>query len=237
MQTLNISINLILNNVSQGDDVFIHGFRLKDDQTIEEFSSILFEEGVKKAPKNSILSTIALLNHEKPLDIQIANYVLHGNYRVVLKIPEEINGLFLGTCKKKYGDAGNQDSKNSVLDFLDLTHIPSEFIVGIFYTDREINDDGEKVEYKFIQNPNYYDHIDFGTENSQKLEGKLESSLKGSEFRKLIVEHIMKGSDIMQSVLDSLKGYGLLDEYEYFIQQRQEYIRNKEIGDDELLTL
>lgn len=223
MQDLYIQTNLVLNSVFQGDDVFIHGFRLPNNKKIEDFSETLFKEGLKKQPRNSILSTIALLRHNQPLDTQITNYVLHGKYRVVLKIPTEINGLFLGNCKQKYGDAGNQYSENSVLDFLNLEYIPTEFIVGIFYTEKESYNDGEKIEFKFIQNPNFYDHLKLGISNSKNLTTKIETALKKLEIGKPIVEHILKGKEIPQSLIDNIKGYDIINKYQYFIEQRAEY--------------
>jgi len=221
--TFSIKTNLTINNVFEGDDVFIHGFRLKENQTIEDFSKILFAEGIKKESKNSILSTIALIPHNQNLETYISNYVGRGQYRVVLKIPETVEDLFLGRCKKKYGDAGNQYGANSILDFLELDHIPPEFIVGIVYTDKEMYADNEEIEYKFIQNPNYYDHIDYYDKNSKNLADKLEECLKDNKLSTIILKHIMKGEKIPENILEMLKQYNLFNKYEEFLNQRAEF--------------
>lgn len=226
---LGINFNLLINNVKQGDDVFIHGFRLDEKQNIEDFSKILFNEGIKKQPRTSILSTIALLRHNKPISEQISNYVLHGKYRVILKIPESLDDLFLGKCKKKYGDAGNQYSENSVLDFFESDHIPPEFIVGIVYTDKEMYNDGENIEYNFIQNPNYFDHIELGKQNSEKLVNKLKNDInKDNDFKSYILKHLLLGEEIKQDIIDFLKQYNLIERYEEFINQRAEFDNSKE---------
>ena len=219
----NIKANLIMNNVFEGDDVFIHGFRLKENQTIEDFSKKLFAEGIKKESKNSILSTIALIPHNQNLETYISNYVSRGQYRVILKIPETVENLFLGKCKKKYGDAGNQYSENSILDFLKLDHIPPEFIVGIVYTEKEMYNDGENIEYNFIQNPNYYDHIDSYDKNSKKLAEKLENCLKGDKLSTIVLKYIMKGEELPENLINILKQYNLFEKYEEFLTQRTEF--------------
>ena len=146
------------NNISQGDDVFIHGFHLSKDTNIEDFSTKLFNDGIQKTETLSILSTITLIPHNENIEEYISNYILRGRFRVILKIPETLNNLFLGRCKKQYGSAGNQYSKNSILDHFDLAYIPNEFIVGIIYTDKQMYEYHEDIYYHFIQNPNYFDH-------------------------------------------------------------------------------
>lgn len=225
--TFNIKANLILNNVLEGDDVFIHGFRLKENQTIEDFSKKLFAEGIKKESKNSILSTIALLRHDRPIETQISNYVGRGKYRVILKIPETIEDLFLGRCKKKYGDAGNQYSENSILDFLELDHIPPEFIVGIVYTDKEMYEDNEEIEYKFIENPGYFDNLENSKKNSKKLSAKikkqLKTKLKENSVKTDLVKSILLGEELPENLIEILKQYNLFEKYEEFLNQRAEF--------------
>ena len=110
-----IQIPLLINNVFEGDDVFVHGFNLSPNTTINDFANKLFKEGIKKRDaSDSILSTIALMPHKESLDKSISLYRGRGNYRVIVKIPEEIEGLYLGKCNHCYGDSGNQYRINDI---------------------------------------------------------------------------------------------------------------------------
>ena len=213
----------LISNTNETEDIFIHGFRLPDDVNIEDFSKKLFEEGIKKQSRDSILSTIKLLMPNKPLDKQIENYVLHGKFRVILKIPESLNELYLGKCKRKFEDAGNQYDKNSLLDFLELDHIPSEFIVGIVYTDKETYAEGEEINYKFIKNPNYFEDLVNYEKNTQKLENKIKSA-EGSE----IAKKIMAGQELPDKLKEMLSSLQTSNNYDYFIKQQEEYLANKD---------
>lgn len=220
---LQIQMHLLLNNVFDGDDVFAHGFHLPKDVSIEEFSNQLFSEGIRKGKTNSILSTIALMPHNKPLEESLANYVARGNYRAIVKIPEEVGGIFLGKCKHAYGDAGNQYSINSVLDLIPMSAIPPEFIVGILYTEKELYDPNEVIQYEFIHNPNYFDHDDFKERNTQSLKDRLTTLINQENSRLLnVITDTQDHSDI-DHYIDLINKYNMSDKYVPFLEQRKEY--------------
>jgi hypothetical protein len=225
----NIEYNLIYNGIEQGNDVFLHGFsEIPENYTIEEFSKKLFSEGIKKNKHSSILSTIKLCQHNNPLAEEISAYIAHGRYRIVLKIPEKLEDLYFGKCEKKYNTAGNQDSKNSILDFLNLNYIPAEFIVGIVYTDKMEYSSDEKIDYHFIQNPNYYDDPLNSTKNSAELIKKIKKAIADRDDT--IIEHIITGyPPISNTPLKEIKSYReMYDNYNNFIKQRDNYYQSKE---------
>ena len=227
---MGIQIPLLINDIFDGDDVFVHGFNLPKGKSIEEYSNSFFSEGIRKMERNSILSTVALMPHNKPLDESIADYIARGRYRVIVKIPEEINGIFLGRCKHLYGDAGNQYTTNSILDIMPLKAIPPELIVGIVYCEKEQYYPTEDINYEFIQNPYFYNHPDFKDKNSQSLTTKLLDAMDKT-INNEVLKYIMTGKKIKQfdSLLDSMKKYNLLQQYEPFIEQRQQYDQSRQL--------
>ena len=80
-----LDMGLIENNVHRGDDVFLHGFKLPEGYTIEEFANKLFNEGIRKNKESSILSTIALLPHHSEITDEVIRYRGRGKNRVILK--------------------------------------------------------------------------------------------------------------------------------------------------------
>lgn len=232
---IELALNLMNNNVFQGDDVFIHGFNLPEGFTIEQFAEKLFKEGLKKGDRDSILSTIALMPHHKEIEETIMNYVGRGKYRVILKIPEEIEGIFLGKCEKKYGDAGNQYSVNSVLDLLQMPNIPPEFIVGIVYTEKHYYEPGEENPLQFIQNPGYYDNFDFSSENSKRLADRLMDILNNSPGNE-ITRYIMtgKGKDAVEQYIATISNSPIIEhfneKYSNFVNQRKKYEEQKNMS-------
>lgn len=213
------------NNVLQGDDVFIHGFHLPENTIIEDFSTKIFNEGIKKHENFSILSTVSLIPHDKNLDEYISNYVLRGRFRIILKIPEKLNDFFFGRCRKQYGSTGNQYSKssmNSILDYFGLAFIPNEFIVGIIYTDKQMYEYNEEILYNFIQNPNYFDHKTNKEKNRETLYLKFKKLIK--EENDFFLNYFIKGNKTGLDTIQTFRNHPLLPEgYEFFIDQREEY--------------
>lgn len=235
-----LSINLALNGVQQGDDVFIHGCNLPENYTVEQFAEKLFAEGLRKGDRDSILSTIALIPHNRQIEDAIHNYVGRGKYRVILKIPEEVDNLFLGKCARKYGDAGNQYTVNSVLDLLKLPNIPPEFIIGIVHTDKQYYEPGEFNPMHFIQNPGFYDNFEFSEENSQRLVARLMEALDNSPNNEVTRYLITgEGKEIAENIINAMmevgsdhvrEKYGSLLEQRNNFEQRQEAMRSNRIN-------
>lgn len=151
-------------------NLFIHNFSSNPTISKEEQFKSYFDKGLKKPDACiSVLSTMALLNKKQDFAKSIHNYVIKGDCKVILNIPFELNDVFFGDCKKSYGAAGNQDSYNTLIDFLDLKYIPKEFIVGILYDDNYDENTNSFKNSKFIENPHYYNHPIYGKENSKCL--------------------------------------------------------------------
>ena len=181
---LNLHCFLGENKIKQGDDVIVHSFNLDQTKTIEETAQSFFTKGILIDSSSSILSTIRLAEHSKTPEEIILNHCGRGDHRLILSIPPFIEDVFLGHCKKKYGDSGNQNGKNHFLDFLQLNHIPPEFIAGMTYPNKH-------GELQFIQNPHYFNHNTNGLKNSHDLAQKLKTIINeknihfSSSFSKL----------------------------------------------------
>ncbi len=224
---LDVTKFLEKNNIGKSQtvngDIFIHCFKQPPQNiSLEDFAKKLFKEGVRKLDLRSILSTIELLPKEKYIE-KIKDVSPRGNYKIILKIPEEVDGIFLGRCKQIYGDSGNQYTQNSFLDFIShnghgLEFIPPEFIVGIAYKDTN-------SQYQFIQNPKYFDN---SVENSKKLADKLEDMIKQSDNP--ILEYIAYGGTQPDTSL--MKKQGIYDSVKGFLDQRADYDYKK---DNELI--
>ena len=229
---LDLSLNLAVNNVFQGDDVFIHGFRLPEGYNLEQFADKLFTEGLRKGERDSILSTIALIPHNRNMEDYITHYVGRGKYRVLLKVPEEVDGLFLGKCDKRYGDAGNQYKINSSLDLLKMPFIPPELIVGIVYTEKDLYEADETIELQFIQNPGYFDNLDCRDENSRRLGNTIRELIERAPYHDL-TNYIMTGENeqAAKDLKQAMIGFGeneknFYDRFGKFIEQRENYYRS-----------
>ena len=218
---------LTTNGIEQGDsnDIYIHGFSIPNDQTIETISQSIFNEGLKKSSANdSILSTVSLLNPDNDLSEQIEKYSYKGFNKVIVKIPQELENLYLGNCKPKYNDStGNQYEHNCVLDYLDFENIPTEFIVGIIYPQNPVIEDGESHNYVFYENPNYYDHPKNKDKNIESIVNKINDKLKDDIT---LAKEIILGDEISDKQRDFLKHIGKTDIL-YFFDQRDQYYNSK----------
>lgn len=221
--TNEIGLDIKLMKLIADGDVFIHGTHLQGN--LASFYESIFQNGLKKQANRSILSTVSLIK-EKNIAESICNYKIRGNARVIINIPEELENLFLGRCKRKFGDTGNQYTNNSVLDFLDLSSIPSEFIVGIIYDKTPLESKRENAKYQFIENPNFFNHPQFFDRNRKLLVEKLKQMLQKSDD--ILLQYLIFGdtkffNPSSPDSIDTLKKYGMLEKYEYFIKQRLDF--------------
>ena len=163
------------------NNIFIHGFHLKENEDPQKRFESYFNHGIKLASDRvSILSTIALLKNDKDYASQIEKYIGRGIYRIVVNIPYELEEFFLGKCLDKFGDSGNQYSENHLIDLLNLEYIPKEFIVGIYYTDKYVYEKDEEIKSFFVENPNYYDHKTNKEKNTAALCSTLKTAIEKS---------------------------------------------------------
>ena len=210
---------------SSTDDLLLHGFFEPEDVSIEEKFQSIFENGVKKRNSSlSILSTASLCNKNEPIGKQVANYVPRGKFRVVIHIPESLEKVFLGNCLEKHGDAGNQYGKNCLLDFLELDSIPTEFIVGIYYTEKTTYNEDEEVKYSFEENPNYFNHKTNKENNTKKLLEKIKSSLKKASTMKFAKNAMDLDQNFdSKNWIDILNKFFKNEDYGEFATQRDLY--------------
>ena len=218
------------------DDVFLHGIRSNNGLTLKELVHSFFEEGIRMQDSNtarggSILSTMSLQSKEKPLSEQISKYnfggVFGGVFNVIVKVPKELEGIYLGNCKQKFGNAGNQDGKNSLLDFLNLPNIPREFIVGISVLTNPLE---EKQNFCCIQNPYYYDHQNEKNKeiNTKSLVSKLEERIKSKGG---IAESLTLGKEPFGENLIEFNKQIDAEDNVFFMEQKNEHLATSKFED------
>ena len=190
---------------------------------------MIFGEGLRNNQGWSILSTICLLNKDDPTKSYeefIEHYDFGGksNVKVLIHIPQELEGLYLGNCKLKFGNSGNQNDKNHILDYLNLDNIPREFIVGLLYSQNYHVQNTESQDFKFFDNPFYYDYVQNKEENIETIVNKIKEGMNKSSFAR----DIISGKNFSNDHKEFLKNLGDLDKL-HFINQREEYDRKKEL--------
>ena len=170
-----LSSNMI--NESSSGSLFIRGVR---EINLDDVNSI-FENGIELFPMRSILAKICHLNHQKNYSEQIYNYIGRGNDRILIYIPEVLGSLYLGCADETYGDAGNQYKMHHLIDAINLSYLPTGFIVGIVKDNDGTNE--------FIQNPNFYIKL----KDTKSLENIISSSKVVKENP--IIRNLLKISD------------------------------------------
>lgn len=217
-----------IKDIDSKDDIYLHDIRDSDKLNLEKTTKSFFTEGVrlstsKTARGSSILGTVCLQKKDVPLDEAISNYhgAGDGSWKVILKIPRVLKGIFLGNCKPKYEPGGNQNGKNSILDFFDFNNIPREFIVGM-----AVRKKSDPNSYDYIQNPYYYDHKENKEANTKSLVGKLKEKIKSKGLEDLTDDKFVNKENIeFSESINSERGY--------FFKQKNKYLQEK--SDNKLL--
>lgn len=162
---------------NNNSDVYLHGTsKLSKEYSQEECfqtANSYFQNGIKYNYGRVITSTASLMKS----DSSVAGKVLDYNFaraKFIINIPEQFQDLYLGAAIRKDFKNGetisyeestssldHSSARYSTVDFLDLDHIPKEFIVGVFYYT-----DDDLTQGQMIVNPNYL----YFKENTQVLE-------------------------------------------------------------------
>ena len=221
---IEIEIFLARNGIRQGDinDIYTHSFSVPAGQTIQDIAKSMCKEGIRKySSDDSILSTIRLLRPDKSLSEQIERDSAKGKHKVIVKIPQELEDLYLGKCQPKYKPGGHQSERNSLLDYLKFDTIPREFIVGIAYAQNETTSENESQDFVFIENPYFYDNPKNKVKNTAQIVFKIKDKLhKSHGCARILIE----GKTVTQDDIDFYKNFGDGDAL-YHIEQREKFVK------------
>lgn len=216
---------MVMNNLLDmygEDDVFIHGVKPSASEGISMLDMVksFFEKGIRldgTSKGGSILSTVALQHKDQSLSEQIKKYNYAGGvYKVIVKIPKELEGLYLGNCREKYETGGNQNDKNAILDYLNFESIPREFIVGICVSPDKNDLSKDQI---FIENPYYYDNFRNKKQNTQATVEKIKAKLKNHPN----YEQLITGGKFDKDDIDFAKHLDDKDSV-FFMQQKNRHL-------------
>lgn len=222
-------------DIGSEDDILIHGVKEKDISKSLVLVKSFFEEGVHitgtaTARGGSILATAALQHNDKSLKHQVSHYTFKdGIFNVIIKIPQELEGIYLGNCRKHYGNAGNQNSKNAILDYFKFDSIPREFIVGISILTDATDPENNRI---YIQNPYYYDNEKNKEVNTKTLVEKLNQKIQKSSTLK-----VLTSKEECSDAEIQFAEYNNNEDLVFHMKQKNNYLNSKNLNIEDLANL
>lgn len=223
------------NNLNRNNaHLFVHAYNANEN--FDEMScfsyfanGIYLKNGVK-----SILSTIQPLEKNKPYENSLVKPFIRGNHKIIVAIPYELDGMFLGSTLNGSGDAGNQYKKRHLIDFLisekGLSAIPKEFIVGAYITD----DFSETNPQETIYIPNIYFYgNEFSDSNIKSLKKTLFNACENLiGDNKDLVGYCLGMNNINETelniMIERMKRYGFNDDINLLLPVVEEKMQKEQ---------
>ena len=148
-----------------------------------------FENGLMlQTGFDSFLATMSPYDKNKSYVSQIQTPSFRGPHKIIICVPHELEDMFFGSIVNAHGDAGNQYSKNILLDYLinpsSTNYLPAEFILGMYYEGDENNPP------TLIENPAFFKNKVNSTENTNNLKQKLATLITNSKTNEISKELI-----------------------------------------------
>ena len=156
--------------------IFQHAYYAEGNQRINSSVSYL-QNGLKLVRgANSFLGTMSPYPRTNNIANEIERPTNRGNHKLVISIPHELEEMVFGSKVNARGDAGNQYSKQLLIDYLINSNtaniLPREFIVGVYV------DATSTAPSVFLENPYFYNNKQDSRQNISRLKNHLFLMLK-----------------------------------------------------------